>query len=85
MRTSKLGMLYDVKQGVNRINDIANVLESDFEAYITFKETLPIKTTLCDIVVSYEEGVKITETLEARGLTVSWSEDLIDVTLLELS
>lgn len=85
MRTSKLGMLYDVKQGVNRINDIANVLESDFEAYITFKETLPIKTTLCDIVVSYEESVKITETLEARGLTVSWSEDLIDVTLLELS
>lgn len=85
MRTSKLGMLYDVKQGVNRINDIANVLESYFEAYITFKETLPIKTTLCDIVVSYEESVKITETLEARGLTVSWSDDLIDVTLLELS
>ena len=85
MRTSKLGVLYDVKQGVNRINDIANVLESDFEAYITFKETLLIKTTLCDIVVSYEESVKITETLEARGLTVSWSEDLIDVTLLELS
>lgn len=85
MRTSKLGMLYDVKQGVNRINDIANVLESDFEAYITFKETLPIKTTLCDVVVSYEESAKITETLEARGLTVSWSDDLIDVTLLELS
>lgn len=85
MRTSKLGMLYDVKQGVNRINDIANILESYFEAYITFKETLPIKTTLCDIVVSYEESVKITETLEARGLTVSWSDDLIDVTLLELS
>lgn len=85
MRTSKLGMLYDVKQGVNRINDIANVLESYFEAYITFKETLPIKTTLCDIVVSYEESVKITETLEVRGLTVSWSDDLIDVTLLELS
>lgn len=46
MRTSKLGMLYDKEQNIRPDLDVIvqDYLE-EFEAFITFKEKLPISST----------------------------------------
>lgn len=84
MRTSKLGILYDLKTGVDRVKELADELELSFEFYIKCGERLPIETKILNTFHN-NEAAAVQDVLKARGLTIVYNKDESSAKLVELT
>ena len=75
MRTSKLGMLYDKEQNIRPdLDQVVSDYISEFEAFITFKEKLPIYSSPVVIEYTSEEIDYIISKFLTHGCVVTYSK-----------
>lgn len=73
MRTSKLGVLYDKEQNIRPdLNVVVQEYLEEFEAFITFKEKLPIYSTPINGQYNDHEIGYIIDKFLALGCTVEY-------------
>ena len=74
MRTSKLGQLYDKHQEIRpELNQVVQEYISEFEAFISFKEKLPIYSTPLYTEYTEEELKYMIDKFLALGCTVEYT------------
>ena len=89
VRTSKLGKLYEQKQGLRDLSQISTSVLQSFEFFITVGETLPITASPVELVVSEMFSPKDVETilsnLKEQGCVVNYKYEQQHLfTLIEL-
>lgn len=73
VRTSNLGKLYEQKQGLRDINNIAESVYQSFEFFVKCGEKLPIIASPVELVgktLTNEDRQQITDYLKQRGCVV---------------
>lgn len=78
VRTSNLGKLYEQKQGLRDINNIAESVYQSFEFFIISGETLPISATPLEsrgLVFTQQELEKILSNLRSKGCVVNYKSN----------
>lgn len=76
VRTSMLGKLYEQKQGLRDINNIAESVYQSFEFFVKCGEKLPIIASPVELVgktLTNEDRQQITDYLKQRGCIVECS------------